>query len=90
MLVRLILIAVVGFVLNGYVPRWLATGEAAWTVWAAAAVIVLAGPRLARSAMKRTVRQLGASPVAVSAKGLRAKMSGWPRGLLSRNSAGTA
>lgn len=78
MLVRLILIAIVGFTMHGYLPRWLTTGEAAWLVWAVAAVIVLAGPRLARALIARILRSAGAG-----------RLRNRPA-VLSRNSGGIA
>ena len=78
MLMRLISIAVVGFMLNGYAPRWLATGDAAWMIWTVAAAIVLAGPRLVRNLFRRILRSVGIVR-------LRSRSA-----VLNRSSAGTA
>jgi hypothetical protein len=57
MISRLLVIGVTGFVLTGYAPRWLSTGSGAWTIWVAAAAIVIGGPwalrRVTRSAVSR-------------------------------------
>ena len=48
MTVRLLAVAILGFVLMGYVPRWLALSDSAWIIWAVAAAAVFGGPRLLR------------------------------------------
>ena len=57
MLTRLIATALLGFALFGYAPRWLATGEAAWVIWLAAALIVFGGPLLLRRGLGSLARR---------------------------------
>lgn len=56
MITRLILIGIIGFVMMGYVPRWLSAGDHAWIVWATAAGIVLGGPWWMRRAFRSAKR----------------------------------
>lgn len=57
MTLRLLATAILGFVLAGYAPRWLALGSQAWIIWVVAAVIVYGFPglmkRVGRSALSR-------------------------------------
>ena len=56
MITRLIAIAIAGVTLTGYAPRWLATSDQAWIIWATATVIVFGGPRLLRYAVASVFR----------------------------------
>ena len=60
MLTRLIAIAIAGVTLMGYAPRWLAASDQAWIIWAAAAAVVLGGPRLLRHGITSAAARVSA------------------------------
>ena len=60
MITRLIAIAIAGVTLTGYAPRWLATSDQAWIIWAMAAGFVVGGPRLLRYAFKSVASRVRA------------------------------
>ena len=60
MVTRLIAIVIAGVTLTSYAPRWLATGDQAWIIWAAAAAVVFGGPRLLRYAVAAVTGRVSA------------------------------
>ncbi len=48
MAIRLLAILALSFILTGFAPRWLSTGQLSWTIWLTSAFIIIVGPRVLR------------------------------------------